>query len=379
VTGKQAVGAIVWANRDDARLSPIAVLRPAGQALLVVLGLHVLALSMLFVFVLPGHFQVNGKLFGIGLALTAYILGVRHAFDADHIAAIDNTTRKLVGENRRATSVGLFFSLGHSTVVFVLALLLAVGAKVASALVSDDSTVHQTLGLVGTAISGIFLILIGIVNLLALIGIVNLWRSARSGGMDEIALEHALNSRGLLTRLLGPLLRRISRPGQMYAIGLLFGLGFDTATEVSLLVLAGAGAATGLPWYAVMVLPLLFAAGMSLCDTIDGAVMHAAYQWAFIGPVRKVYYNITTTGLSVVVALLIGGIEILSLLHQKLNWTDQITSWISTLTLDSIGYLVVGLFLTLWLGSMLYWRLANVEHRWTAQLEPRPGNETDSS
>ena len=156
-------------------------------------------------------------------------------------------------------------------------------------------------------------------------------------------------------------MKAIKRPGQMYPLGILFGLGFDTATEISLLVLAGAGAATGLPWYAVLVLPLLFAAGMSLFDTLDGAFMQAAYQWAFIKPVRKVYYNLTTTGLSVAVALLIGGIEMITVLHNKASLTDPITSWIATITLDDIGYLIVALFLLVWAGSFLYWRISNIE------------------
>jgi len=359
-------------------LRPLAVMRRVRGALSVVLGLHVLAFGILFAVVVPGHYQVDGKVFGVGLAVTAYVLGLRHAFDVDHIAAIDNTTRKLVGENRKATTVGLYFSLGHCTIVFLMALLLAIGAKVASTLVSGDSAAHRTLGVVGTLVSGVFLILIGVINLVALVGIARVWRDARGGGMNEEALEQALNSRGLFTRLLRPIMKRITRPGQMYPVGLLFGLGFDTATEISLLVLAGAGAATGLPWYAVMVLPVLFAAGMSLCDTLDGAFMHAAYEWAFIRPVRKVYYNLTTTGLSVAVALLIGGIEIASLLHEKMNLTDPVTTWIDHLSLDSVGYLIVGLFLAVFLGSTLYWRAGRVEERWTARLNAdRPAAATN--
>ena len=349
-------------------IRPRAVLRRARGPLLVVLALHLLALGLLFGFVLPGHYAVNGKVFGIGLAVTAYLLGVRHAFDADHIAAIDNTTRKLVGEQRRAGTVGLFFSLGHSTIVFVMALLLAIGAKVATTLVAGDSSAHQTLGVIGTLVSGTFLILIGLINLVALAGIVRVWRQARGGGLDEAALDDALNSRGFFTRLLRPLMNRITRPGQMYPVGVLFGLGFDTATEISLLVLAGAGFATGLPWYAVLVLPLLFAAGMSLWDTLDGAFMEAAYEWAFIRPVRKIYYNLTTTGLSVVVALLIGGIEILSLLNAKMHLTDPVTTWAGSLSMNSVGFLIVGLFVVVFLGSTMYWRLGRVEERWTARL-----------
>ncbi len=357
----------------EGALRPWQVIRSAGRPLMIVLVLHVVAFGTLLAFVLPGHYQVNGKVFGLGLAFTAYVLGLRHAFDADHIAAIDNTTRKLVGEGRRSSTVGLYFSLGHSTIVFVMALLIAVGAKLTSTLVSGGSTAHQALGLIGTLVSGLFLLLIGLINMVALVGIVRVWRDARDGGMDDEALEKALNSRGFFARLLRPVMNRITRPGQMYPVGLLFGLGFDTATEISLLVLAGAGAATGLPWFAVLVLPLLFAAGMSLADTLDGAFMHSAYQWAFVRPVRKIYYNLTTTGLSVAVALLVGGIEILSLLHDKLGLTDPVTSWIAHLSLDFVGYLIVALFVLVFAGSTAYWHLANVEERWTAKLDTGVG------
>lgn len=334
----------------------------------VVLLLTSVSFGLLFAVVIPGRHMVNGQMFGIGLAITAYLLGVRHAFDADHIAAIDNTTRKLVADGQRPVTVGLFFSLGHSTVVFVMAMFVALGAKFVSILVSDESDVHQTLGVIGTSISGLFLITIGMINLAALLSIYKVWRKAQSGAYDEDALEDALNSRGLFTRLLRPAIKTIKRPGQMYPLGFLFGLGFDTATEISLLVLAGAGAATGLPWYAVMMLPLLFASGMSLFDTIDGALMQAAYQWAFIKPVRKVYYNLTITGLSAAVALIIGGIELISVLHDRAQLTDPITSWIAAITLDEIGYVIVALFLLVWAASFFYWRLSNIEQRWTSKL-----------
>ncbi len=341
--------------------------RTAG-AMSVVLALHVVAFGLLFLVVIPGHHSINGQIFGIGLALTAYLLGVRHAFDADHIAAIDNTTRKLVAEGKRPVSMGLFFSLGHSTVVFVMAILVAVGARVVTSLVSEDSDAHQLLGVIGTSVSGVFLIVIGLINLAALTGIVRVWREARTGGYDEAALESALDSRGALTRLLAPAIRAIKRPSQMYPLGLLFGLGFDTATEISLLVLAGAGAATGLPWYAILVLPLLFAAGMSLFDTLDGAFMQAAYGWSFVKPVRKVYYNLTTTGLSVGVALIIGGIEVISVLHDKADLDDPITTWIAQISLDDIGYLIVALFIGVWVSAVAYWHVGNVEQRWSRRL-----------
>lgn len=342
--------------------------RRIAGALSVVGLLTGFSFGLLFVAVIPAHHQINGQIFGIGLALTAYLLGVRHAFDADHIAAIDNTTRKLVADGQRPVTVGLFFSLGHSTVVFVMALLVAVGAGIVGTLLADDSNVHQTLGVIGTSISGLFLVIIGLINLAAMVGIMRVWREAQTGAFDEEALEEALNSRGVFARLLRPAMKAIKRPWQMYPLGFLFGLGFDTATEISLLVLAGAGAATGLPWYAVMVLPLLFASGMSLFDTLDGAFMQAAYQWAFIRPVRKVYYNLTTTGLSVAVALIIGGIELISVLHDKAELTDPVTTWVAQITLDDIGYVIVGLFILVWAGSYLYWKLGNVEDRWNAKL-----------
>jgi high-affinity nickel-transport protein len=334
-----------------------------------VLLLTAVSFGLLWTVVIPGHHEVNGRVFGIGLAITAYLLGVRHAFDADHIAAIDNTTRKLVADGKRPVTIGLFFSLGHSTVVFVMALFVAVGVKFVSTLISDDSGIHQTLAVIGTSISGLFLVVIGLINLASLVGIYKIWREAQNAAHDEAALEDALNSRGVFARLLGPAMRGIKRPGQMYPLGILFGLGFDTATEISLLVLAGAGAATGLPWYAVMVLPLLFAAGMSLFDTLDGAFMQTAYQWAFVKPVRKIYYNLTTTGLSVGVALIVGGIELISVLHDKAQLTDPITSWIAKITLDDIGYIIVALFVVVWAGSFCYWRFTNLEQRWAAKLE----------
>ncbi len=346
--------------------------RTAG-ALGVVAGLHLIAFGILFALVIPGHYELNGKAFGIGLAVTAYLLGVRHAFDADHIAAIDNTTRKLVSEGKRPVSVGLFFSLGHSTIVFVMAVLIAAGAAVVGTLVTEDSGAHQTLGLIGTSVSGVFLIIIGVINLIAFISIWRVWSAAAEGQLDEDGLERALESRGFMSRILRPLLRTVSRPGQMYPIGLLFGLGFDTATEISLLVLAGAGAATGLPWFAILVLPLLFAAGMSLFDTLDGAFMQAAYQWAFIRPVRKVYYNLATTGLSVAAALLIGGIEVISILHDKAGLTDPVTTAIAGLDLANVGYILVGLFVLTWVAAVGYWRLGRVEERWMARLAQPPG------
>ena len=276
-----------------------------------------------------------------------------------------------MAEGRRPKSVGFWFALGHSTTVFGLAALVAAGARAVGTLTSEGSTTHQVLGLVSTLGSGGFLYLIGIANLLALAGIVRVFTGLRRGELDDRKLAHHLEARGVVVRVLGPLLRAISRPGQMFPVGVLLGLGFDTATEVTLLVLAGAGAVVGVPWYAILVLPLLFASGMSLLDTLDGLFMNVAYDWAFARPVRRVYYNLVITGLSAGVALLIGSIELIGVLHDKAGLSDPVTGWISGISLNDVGFVVVGLFVAVWAAAIGYWRLARVEQRWTPGL-PSP-------
>jgi len=305
-----------------------------------------------------------GQVFGLGLGLTAYTLGMRHAFDADHIAAIDNTTRKQLAEGGRPVSVGFWFSLGHSTVVLVLVALLAFGVRSLAAQVSDGSSVlQQVAGLSGTLVSGVFLLLIGVVNLVALGGLVGVWRRMRGGAFDEAELERQLDNRGLANRLIRGATRAVTRPRHMYPVGLLFGLGFDTATEVGLLVLAG-GAAVSLPWYAVLTLPVIFAAGMCLLDTADGLFMRHAYGWANRRPVRKVYYNVAVTGLSVAVALVIGGIELLSVLADRLAVRSGPLAAIAGLDLGNIGFLVTGLFALAWIVAVVVWKLGRLEERW---------------
>ncbi|MEV6949280.1 HoxN/HupN/NixA family nickel/cobalt transporter [Streptomyces sp. NPDC051172] len=334
----------------------------------VIAALHVVAFGILFLLVVPGHYEIGSKAFGIGLGITAYTLGMRHAFDADHIAAIDNTTRKLMADGKRPVSVGFWFALGHSSVVVAMAALVAGGAQLAGTLMNDNSRTHQTLGVIGTTVSGSFLYIIAALNLVALLGILKVFRAMRAGTYDETELEQHLDSRGFMNRILGRLTKSITRPGQMYPIGLLFGLGFDTATEVTLMVMAGSGAAAGLPWYAILSLPLLFAAGMSLFDTLDGTFMNFAYQWAFSNPVRKVFYNLTITGLSIAVAFFIGTIELVGVLHDKLGLTDTVTDWISGLDLDNVGYVIVGLFVVVWAAALGYWKVAKVEQRWATRL-----------
>jgi nickel/cobalt transporter (NiCoT) family protein len=338
--------------------------------------LHVVGFGILLVLVVPARYKLGTGLFGFGTGITAYTLGLRHAFDADHIAAIDNTTRKLMAEGKRPLSVGFWFSLGHSSIVVFLTLLLSLGLKAVGAELSDESSsLHQYGGLVGTLVSGTFLYLLGIINLVILVGIVRVFRDMRRGHFDEAALEEQLNSRGLMNRILGPALRAVRQPWQIYPVGLLFGLGFDTVTEVTLLVLAGTSVAAGLPWYAIMCLPILFAAGMSLLDTIDGSFMNFAYGWAFSKPVRKVYYNITITGLSVAVALIIGTVELLAILVEKLRLSGGFWDWVTGLDLNTIGFVIVGLFVAVWVLALVVWKVGRIEQRWSAGL-PTPAKES---
>ncbi|MEV4202568.1 HoxN/HupN/NixA family nickel/cobalt transporter [Micromonospora globbae] len=349
-----------WSRRDKASV--------AGMAGFV-LFLNVLGWGVLILFVAPQHFTLgNQGVFGAGLGLTAFLLGVRHAVDADHIAAIDNTARKLVGENRPALGVGFWFSLGHSSVVFGLSLLLALGITALAAPVQDEnSSLQQTLGLIGTIVAGVFLLLIGGMNLVAVFGIVKVFRGLRRGELDEAELERHLQSRGLMARLLARVMRRVSRPWHLYPVGLLMGLGFDTATQVALLVLAAGSATFTLPWYAILVLPVLFAAGMSLFDTADGVLMARAYQWAFLSPIRKIFYNLTITILSVLAALVIGSIVLTQLLADNLAITSGILGWVARIDLEYVGFIMVGLFVGTWLIALAVWRLARVEQRWTTE------------
>ncbi len=335
----------------------------------VIIALHVIGWGVLVLLVVPRDYHVGGQLFGLGLGVTAYTLGMRHAFDADHIAAIDNTTRKLMGEGRRPMSVGFWFSLGHSSVVFIMVVLLALGVKaLAGALEDDQSTLQQTAGVWGTSVSGLFLVLIGLLNLAALVGILKVFRRMRQGSFDERELEAQLDKRGFLNRILGRVTRTVTRSWHMYPVGLLFGLGFDTVTEVGLLVIAGGAAAASLPWWALLTLPVLFAAGMSLLDSIDGSFMNFAYGWAFSKPVRKIYYNITVTALSVAVALLIGGIELISVLAGKLDITRGPLARVAAINLNDIGFWIVGLFVVAWLGALVIWRVGRIEERWSASI-----------
>ena len=335
----------------------------------VVVGLHVAGWGMLAA-AMGGHYQISKTtVFGMGTGALAYTLGMRHAFDADHIAAIDNTTRKLVGEGKRPLSVGFFFSLGHSSVVFMLAILLNFGIRAVGAQVRNrGSLLHGVTSVVGTTVSGTFLYLIAALNLVILAGIIKVFREMRSGEFSDAELEEQLAKRGLMNRLLGPLNRRVDQPWKMYPIGLLFGLGFDTATEVAFLVLAGTAVISGLPFYAVLSLPFLFAAGMSLLDTADGCFMNFAYDWAFARPVRKVYYNLIITGLSVFVAFFIGTVEILGLVSQQAHLTGTFWAFLAGFNINKAGFVIAAVFVITWLAALAIWRFGRIEQKWDAEV-----------
>ncbi|PWB96429.1 HoxN/HupN/NixA family nickel/cobalt transporter [Homoserinimonas hongtaonis] len=335
------------------------------MAFIPVLLIHIVGFGVFFILVEPQHLELGSTVFGVGIAVTAYVLGVKHAFDADHIAAIDNTTRKLVDLKKPAVGVGLFFSLGHSTVVFLMAALLALGVSWAVGLTADGNDVRNALGVFGTMVSGVFLLLIGLINAVAFVGIYRVWKASKAGTLNEGELDRHLEGRGFISKILGPMMKTIDRPGKMYMVGFLFGLGFDTASEIALLVLAGTGAATGLPWYAVLCLPIIFAAGMSLFDTLDSTAMVKAYAWANINPIRKVYYSLTVTGISVMIAVVIGGIELIGLLNERMGLTDPVTGWVASIDLENVGYIIVGTLLLAWIFSTAYWKFGRIEERWS--------------
>jgi nickel/cobalt transporter (NiCoT) family protein len=349
----------------------------AGGMVATVVALNVVGWLMLAGAV-GGHYHINStEIFGFGTGALAYTLGMRHAFDADHIAAIDNTTRKLVNDGKRPLSVGFFFSLGHSTVVFLLAVLLNFGIRGLDEQVKNGSShLQYTTNIIGTCVSGFFLFLIAAFNVVILVGIMKVFREMRRGAYDDAALEEQLNNRGLLNRFLGPLARRVDTPWKMYPIGFLFGLGFDTATEVALLVLAGTAVVGGLPFYAILSLPILFAAGMSLFDTADGCFMNFAYDWAFANPVRKVYYNMTITGLSVFVAVFIGAVELLGLLGQDGNLNGSVWSFLENFNINTAGFVIVGVFVLTWVVALSVWHFGKLEQKWDTR---QPVTATDGT
>jgi high-affinity nickel-transport protein len=325
--------------------------------------------------VVPSHY----KGLGIGVSILAYTLGLRHAFDADHISAIDNTIRKLLSERQdtgrpRPFGLGFFFSLGHSTVVVVIGIGIVVAEKTVFHAVSDrGSGLEQFGGVLGTLVSASFLFLIGLLNLFILAGIARVFRSMHRGEYDEAELERQLENRGFFYRIFGRWMKAITREWQLYPVGVLFGLGFDTATEVALLATTALLASQHIPWYAILCLPILFTAGMTLMDTVDGLFMNLAYGWAFFNPVRKVYYNLAITGLSVAICFFIGGVEVLGLFPQEIKRLSQSNGFwrfMANFNINTAGFVIVGMFILTWLAALLVWRYGQIEKKWTARLQP---------
>jgi nickel/cobalt transporter (NiCoT) family protein len=297
----------------------------------------------------------------IGTAFLAYTFGLRHAVDADHIAAIDNVTRKLMQEDKRPVSVGLFFSLGHSTVVVLAS---AAVALATGALQGRFASFKLVGGVIGTLVSAGFLFLVAAANLLILLAVYRTFQEVRRGrAFAEDDINHLLAQRGFLGRLFRPMFRLVTRSWHMYPLGFLFGLGFDTATEIGLLGISAAEASKGLPVWSIMVFPALFTAGMTLIDTTDGVLMLGAYGWAFTKPIRKLYYNLTITFVSVLVAVLVGGIEVLGLIADQLKLEGPLWSFIGALNdnFGSLGYLIIAIFIGSWLFSVAVYRLGRFD------------------
>jgi high-affinity nickel-transport protein len=312
--------------------------------------LHVIGWGGLFA-ALRQHFGYGVAAFGSGTGLTAYMLGVRHAFDADHIAAIDNTTRKLMQQGQRPLSIGLWFASGHSTAVFALTAALAAGMHAAGPVLEAGSNLHRLFGLLGTVVSSGFLYVVAALNIAVLLEVRQGLRRMRAGQLADRESDIPYRGRGLFSRVLRWAAALVHEPWQMWVIGLLFGLGFDTATEIAVLTLTGSGVVSGLPWYAVFCVPTLFAAGMALADTLDGSFMVLAYGWALTDRLNSIRYNLAVTGISVVAALGVGTVQLLSLLSDRLDLQGTLWASIRTIDVNSVGLTIVALFLATWLAA----------------------------
>jgi nickel/cobalt transporter (NiCoT) family protein len=344
-----------------------------------ILAINVAGWGIFILDVMPHHFDYQGvdgtKGLGVGLgvAITAWFLGFRHAFDADHISCIDNTTRKLMADGKRPLGTGFFFSFGHSTVIMAVGAGITMAARaVFGAMVNPDSAYETAGGTIGTVLSAGFLYLIALLNLIVLAGIVKVFREMRRGAYDEAQLEAQLQARGLMYRFFGRFMKSINHTWQLYFVGLVFGIGFDTATEVVLLAATAYAAIQGLPYYAVLALPFLFAGGMMLFDTLDGAFMNFAYGWAFARPVRKVYYNLVITGLSIGAAFIIGTIELLGVLTSELHLHGGFWDTMANFNINVAGFCIAAMFVGVWAVALAYWRWGNVEDRWGASVPAGP-------
>jgi high-affinity nickel-transport protein len=349
-----------------------------GTMALVILALNGFGWGLFVLAVLPHQFHYAKLGVGLGVAFTAWTLGARHAFDADHISAIDNVTRKLMAEGRRPLATGFCFALGHSTIVVAVGVGIAMAAKAVFGAMVDPNSAYETLGgMLGTLTAACFLYLIAALNLIVLAGIAKVFRQMRRGAYNEEELEKQLQARGLMWRFFGRFMRSINHTWQMFFVGLVFGIGFDTATEVVLLAATAYAATSGLPFYAVLTLPLLFAGGMTLFDTLDGCFMNFAYGWAFAKPVRKVYYNIVITGLSIAAAFLIGTIEILGVLTSEMHLSGGFWDFMANFDINKAGFAIAALFAVTWIVAVAFWRFGRIEARWQQGLdgaEAAPGS-----
>lgn len=331
--------------------------RSATVSFIAVALLHVAGWGLLF---LTADYSGTVGAITLGTGALAYMLGLRHAFDADHIAAIDNATRKLINSGKSAGSVGLFFSIGHSTVVFTVSALIALGlSAVGTAIADENSTLRVVGGTIGTLIAGTFLIVIAILNAIVLISLIKTARNLRNGGNHENVSSHmdkTLESRGLLNRLYRPVSRVIDRPWKMYPLGVLFGLGFDTASSIAMLAIAGGTALSGGNPLAIIALPLVFTAGMALGDTVDGYMMQQAYGWAAGRTDRRLYYNITITTVSVIAALLIGLPILITLLSEMFSLSGGIWDFANSLDFEYVGFALLGTFAIIWAAGWVAWK-----------------------
>jgi nickel/cobalt transporter (NiCoT) family protein len=344
-----------------------------------ILAINAAGWGIYIIYVMPHHFNYQGEGgskglgVGLGVAITAWFLGFRHAFDADHISCIDNTTRKLMADGKRPLGSGFFFSFGHSTVVVAVGVGITVAARAVFGAVVDPNSAYETAGgALGTLLSASFLYLIAGLNLIVMAGIFKVFREMRRGTYDEAELEAQLQARGLMYRFFGRFMRSIDHTWQLYFVGLVFGIGFDTATEVVLLAATAYAAIQGLPYYAVLALPLLFSGGMMLFDTLDGTFMNFAYGWAFANPVRKVYYNLVITGLSIGAAFIIGTVEILGIATTEAHLHGAFWDLMANFNINIAGFCIAGLFVLVWAAALLYWHLGNVEARWSSSVSAPP-------
>lgn len=313
----------------------------------------------------------------MGTALLAYTFGLRHSVDADHISAIDNVTRKLLQENKRPTTVGFFFSLGHSTIVVLLSVAIAIAATFMQ---SAIPALQNAGGLIGTSVSAIFLYLIALINLLVLWEVFKMFRKVRRGeAYSDQSLDDFLAQRGMMGRFFRPLLRMVDRSWKMYPVGVLFGLGFDTATEVALLGVTAATASKGMPIPFILLFPMLFMAGMCLLDTTDGILMLGAYGWAFVKPIRKLYYNLNITLISVLVALIVGTIEVISIIVGLFNLSGGIWDYLDNLDFGVLGGLIIGVFIVSWGASTIIYRVKKYDQIEATVAQPEPEQETEAT